>query len=192
MGTAGQATAAAEARRAGREGRKRAAERTAEYLGLTEAQRASWRALLEKQREQMEPLRAEGREMGARLRQALDAEAPEAATVGEAMLAVKAHRQKARAQHEAFEQQLRALLSPEQQQKLDAMKAARRTLTRGRGDRGGRPGVRERRRDVGPLSAAPAVRTASGRSPSSPSSLQAEPRSSLSFLGGSCPLNRMI
>jgi Spy/CpxP family protein refolding chaperone len=121
---------------------------TLEYLGLTEEQKASWRALREKQRERMEPLRAEGRDLRLKLRTALDAETPDAATVGEATLALKAHREKARAVREAFEQQLRAVLTPEQQQKLDAMKAARRTLERGRGHRGDRPGLRERRRDA--------------------------------------------
>jgi Spy/CpxP family protein refolding chaperone len=129
----------------------------AKYLGLTDQQKASWRALEEQQRERMKPLRAEGRELRTKLRQALDLEAPDATAVGEATLALKAHREKARAQREAFEQQLRALLSPEQQRKLDAMKAARRTLGRGRGDRFGRPGMRERRWDGASASPTPPV-----------------------------------
>jgi Spy/CpxP family protein refolding chaperone len=150
--------AAAQARRADAEGRgMRRAAVVAEYLGLTDQQKASWRALEQQQREQMKPLRDEGRDLRLKLRQALGTEAPDATAVGEATLALKAHREKARAQREAFEQQRRALLSPEQQQKLDAMKAARRTLGRGRGDRLGRPGMRERRRDGVPLSETPPV-----------------------------------
>lgn len=129
----------------------------AEYLGLTDQQKASWRALEGKHREQLQPLRDEGRELRLKLRTALEAETPDAAAVGEATLALKAHREKAREQRKAFEQELRALLSPEQQQKLDAMKAARRSLGRGRGHRGDRPGMRERRRNAVPASAPPVM-----------------------------------
>jgi Spy/CpxP family protein refolding chaperone len=129
----------------------------AEYLGLSDEQKAQWRALFSKQREQMEPLRAEGRDLRLKLEAALEAQPQDATAVGEAVLAVKAHHEKARAERAAFARQLRALLSPEQQQKLDAMKAARRTLGRGRGDRLSRPGMRGRRGDGVPEPPLPPV-----------------------------------
>jgi len=140
------AAAAAEGRRARGEDRKSGALAVADYLGLTDEQRASWRALRDGQREQTKALRAEGRELRRQVRKALEAEPADAAAVGQATLAVKSHRQKMRAQREALEQQLRSLLGPEQQQKLEAMKLARRMLQERRERRGTRPGGRERRR----------------------------------------------
>jgi Spy/CpxP family protein refolding chaperone len=139
--------AAAEGRRVRGEARASRGDRIADDLGLTQEQRASWRALRGEQREQMRPLRAEGRELRRRLRETIEAEPADAAAVGQATLALKSHRERVRAQREAFEQQLHGLLSPEQQQKLEAMKAARRALRQGREGRGTRPGVRERHRE---------------------------------------------
>jgi Spy/CpxP family protein refolding chaperone len=150
--------AAAEGRRARGEARASRGDSIADYLGLTEEQRASWRALRDEQREQMKPLRSEGRELQRRLRETIEVQPADAAAVGQATLAVKTHRQRVQAQREAFEQQLRSLLSPEQQQKLGAMKAARRALEQGRERRGKRPGARERRREgPGAPSGAPPV-----------------------------------
>jgi Spy/CpxP family protein refolding chaperone len=129
----------------------------AEYLGLSDQQKAQWRALFSKQREQMEPVRAEARELRLKLKAALDAQPQDAAAVGDAVLAMKAQREKARAERAAFEQQLRAVLTPEQQQKLDAMKAARRAFGHGRGDRVSRPGMRGSRGGGVPQSPVPPV-----------------------------------
>lgn len=115
----------------------------AEYLGLTEQQKTAWRALHEERREAMKPVVEEGSALRKRLREALQAPSPDPTAVGEAALALEAHRQKTRAQHEAFQTKLEGLLSPAQKEKLKAFEAARRTLGAGReGRRGGRPARR--------------------------------------------------
>ena len=113
--------------------------RLAEYLGLDEQQRASIQKLRQQQRDEMKPLLEEGRDLRKKLREATEAEKPDALAVGEATLAVKAHHDKVKAQRAAFEQKLVALFTPEQKQKYDALKAAR-ELGRGgaRGPRRGR------------------------------------------------------
>jgi Spy/CpxP family protein refolding chaperone len=131
---AAQQGAPAEGRPIGGKGRL-ARQGVAQYLGLTDQQRESWRTLREKQREEMKPLVQEGRELRARLQDMLKEDDPDPTAVGQATLALKAHRQKVRAQREADEQQLKGLLSPEQQQKLEAFEAARRSL-RGRRSEG--------------------------------------------------------
>jgi Spy/CpxP family protein refolding chaperone len=128
-------------RRAGRAGRGGAA--LAEYLGLTEQQKASWRALHEQRREQMKPILEEGQALRKRLREAVEAPSPDPTAVGEATLALKAHRRKMQAEREAFQAKLEGLLDPAQREKLQAFEAARRTLDTGRDRRrGSRPGRR--------------------------------------------------
>jgi Spy/CpxP family protein refolding chaperone len=125
-------------RRAGRGGAA-----LAEYLGLTDQQKASWRALHEQRREEMKPIVEEGRALRKRLREAVAAPSPDPTAVGEATLALEAHRQKVRAEHEAFRAKLEGLLDPGQKEKLKAFEAARRTLGGGRdGRRGPRPARR--------------------------------------------------
>jgi Spy/CpxP family protein refolding chaperone len=112
----------------------------AEYLGLDAQQQAAVRQLHEQQRETMKPLREEGGALRRKLREATEAEKPDAQAVGEATLALKAHRERIKAERTAFEQKLVALLTPEQKQKLEALKAAREL---DRGPRGGRRPGRE-------------------------------------------------
>jgi Spy/CpxP family protein refolding chaperone len=125
---------------------RRAGERggaLAEYLGLTEAQKASWRALHEQRRDEMKPLAEEGKALRKRQREAIEAQAPDPGAVGEATLAVEAHRRRVGAQHEAFQARLEGLLNSEQKEKLKAFEAARRALGSGRdGRRGPRPARR--------------------------------------------------
>jgi Spy/CpxP family protein refolding chaperone len=119
----------------------RRGERLAEYLGLTPQQQEQWKALHQQQRERIKPLLEEGRTLRQKLHAALEAQQPDARAVGEATIALHAHRQKLRAQRESFEQQLSGILDPQQKQKLEAFQAARRTMGRGPGGRGfGRPG----------------------------------------------------
>jgi len=140
MASAGEA-AGDEPRAARRAGRGGAA--LAEYLGLTDQQKASWRALHEQRREEMKPIFEEGRALRKRLREAVAAPSPDPTAVGEATLALEAHRQKVRAEHEAFRAKREGLLDPGQKEKLKAFEAARRTLGGG-GD--GRRGPRPARR----------------------------------------------
>ena len=120
-------------RRAGRRGAA-----LADALGLTEQQKADWTALHEQQREQMKPLMEEGTALRNKLREAVEAASPDPRTVGEATLALEAHRQKARAQREAFRQKLEGLLDPAQKEKLKAFEAGRRAGTGREGRRGPR------------------------------------------------------
>lgn len=119
-------------------------QRMAEYLGLTEDQQAAWKSLQEQHRAEMEPLRQEGRELHERLKAATDAENPDPTTVGAATLALKQHREKARAAQQAFTEKLTSTLTPEQKTKFDAFKASHRGGPGGpgefRGHRGPRPG----------------------------------------------------
>jgi Spy/CpxP family protein refolding chaperone len=110
----------------------------AESLGLTDQQKAEWNALHEKQREEMKPVMEEGRALRKRLREAVEAASPDATAVGEATLALEAHRQKARAQREAFRQKLEGLLDPAQKEKLKAFESGRRTGMGREGRRGHR------------------------------------------------------
>jgi len=124
--------AVAETRRVRRsEGRGAA---LADYVGLTPEQREQWKALRKEHDKEAQPLRLEGRELHEKLRAALEADKADATAVGKAMLALKDHREKVKASQEAFRARLRAQLSPEQAQKLEALEAARNF---GRGERGG-------------------------------------------------------
>jgi Spy/CpxP family protein refolding chaperone len=119
-------------------------QRMAEYLGLTEEQQASWKSLHEQHKTEMEPLREEGRELHERLRAAIEAENPDPTAVGTATLALKQHREKARAARQAFKEKLTSTLTPEQKTRFDAFKASHRggpgRPGEFRGQRGPRPG----------------------------------------------------
>jgi Spy/CpxP family protein refolding chaperone len=115
-----------------------------EYLGLTEEQQAAWKSLQEQQKAEMQPLMQEGRELHERLRTATEAENPDPTAVGAATLALKQHREKARAAHQAFTEKLTGTLTPEQKTKFEAFQASHRG-GHGRpggfkGRRGPRPG----------------------------------------------------
>lgn len=113
-----------------------------EFLGLSDQQKQAWRGLQEQRREEMKPVHEEGRALRERLREALGAPSPDPAAVGEATLALQAHRRKAKEQNEAFRTRLEGLLSPEQKEKLAAFEAARRTMGEGRrGPRAARRGA---------------------------------------------------
>jgi Spy/CpxP family protein refolding chaperone len=114
--------------------------RLAEYLGLSEDQKATWKSLQEQHRTEMEPLWQEGRTLHEQLRKATDAAKPDAAAVGKATLALKQHREKVRASREAFEGQLASTLTDEQKTKFEAFKAARGEGRRGGHGRRGGPG----------------------------------------------------
>jgi Spy/CpxP family protein refolding chaperone len=99
--------------------------RLAEYLGLDAQQKAALQQLQQQHRDEMKPLWDEGRELRSKLRAATEAEKPDAQAVGEATLALKAHRERMKADRAAFEQKLEGLLTPDQKQKFEALKAAR-------------------------------------------------------------------
>lgn len=119
----------------------RHAQRLAEELGLTEEQQASWKALQEQHRAEMQPLWSQGRELREKLRAAIEAENPDPQTVGAATLAFEQHRKEMEAARQAFREKLSALLTPEQKAKFDALKASRRMGPRGPEGSGRRRGA---------------------------------------------------
>ena len=64
----------------------------AKYLGLTEQQQASWRALHEQRREEMTPLVEEGKALRQRLRDAVGAQSPDPTAGGPRPGVVALHR----------------------------------------------------------------------------------------------------
>ena len=126
----------------GRRGGRHRAGAIVEYLDLTQEQQGSWKALREQHRDEMKALREEGRDLRQRLQEALQADEPDAA-VGEAAKAAHAHRQLMKQAREAFEGQLKSVLTPEQRERFEAFEAVRAMGRKGRGARGnrrGRPG----------------------------------------------------
>ena len=141
LGTAagtGWALAAPDQDGAGAPWRARGRDRLSQYLGLSEQQQAQWKTMREQQREQMKPLRDEGRALRQKLQQALGATQPDPQAVGQATIALSAHREKVRAQRDQFRQQLAGILDPQQKQKLDALRQMRRNR-RGHGWHGAGP-----------------------------------------------------
>jgi Spy/CpxP family protein refolding chaperone len=107
-------------------GRGGARDGVASYLGLTEEQKAQLADAREKERPQMQALFEKMRANREKMRQALEASAPDPAAVG--AIAIEGHQlqQEMKAQRDAVEKALRAMLTPEQQTKLDALQALRR------------------------------------------------------------------
>ena len=99
--------------------------RVAEFLGLSDEQRASWTQLHEEFRAALKPGFEQQRETARKLHEALQSEAPDAQEVGKLAIALSRHHKQVEKQHEALQQRLRALLTPEQQAKFDAAHALR-------------------------------------------------------------------
>jgi Spy/CpxP family protein refolding chaperone len=120
-------------------GRGRGGERIARFLDLSDEQQATWKSMHEKHQADMQPLREEGKALHEKLKAAMDAPTPDATQVGQATLALKAHREKVHAAQEAFKAQLAATLNPEQKTKFDALQEMHRGGPEGRrgGFRGG-------------------------------------------------------
>lgn len=111
-------------------------ERLARLLELTEVQREAARALHEETRAAMEPIREQSRTLHQELSALLDLESPDPLAVGEKTIALDANRDEMRRLHEETRAEFKALLTPEQLEKLEQ-------LHERRGDR--RPGRHHRR-----------------------------------------------
>ncbi len=120
----------------GRRGGRGRMDGVATYLGLTDEQKAQLADQREKTRPQMQALFEKMRDNHEKLRQALEAPAPDPAAVG--AIAIQGHtlQLQMKAQREAHEKVLRAMLSPEQQTKLDALEALRKSGPRRMGPGG--------------------------------------------------------
>jgi Spy/CpxP family protein refolding chaperone len=110
---------------AGSKPRMGPAEGMARFLGLSEPQKEQVRKLTSERRAEHEALREKLEKNRAELQEALSGANPDPAAVGE--LAIEGHRlhEQGRALREAQDKAIRALLTPEQQVKFDAMKALR-------------------------------------------------------------------
>ena len=116
--------------------------RAAESLGLTADQQATWKSLFEQHKAEIQPLRQERIALHDRLKAAVSAENPDPTAVGEATLALRKHREKMKAVHQAFQTRLTGTLTPEQKTKFEALKAAHHAHRHGAGRRrhqGGQP-----------------------------------------------------
>lgn len=96
-------------------------EMIAEHLGLTDEQKAQWKAIHEKAREQGEPLMKAAGEAREAFDQALEAENAEPAAVGQAAIAMRNARRNLEAHHKTTMDTAKAILTPEQAEKLEAM-----------------------------------------------------------------------
>lgn len=100
------------------------------YLQLTDEQKDSVKALAEDLRAALEPLRAEGQSLSEQLRDALNADSPDATTVGQLTLDLRALGRQTRDELAAFEASFREVLDAEQQTKWDNFKELRRLQRR--------------------------------------------------------------
>jgi Spy/CpxP family protein refolding chaperone len=113
----------------------------ARYLDLTADQKAQIQELRQAQRPQLQELAQKLRDSQKRLHEALEAPSPDPAAVG--TIAIEGHelQKQMRKLHEDADAAVRALLTPEQQVKFDALQSLRRE--RGpmgpMGPRGGAP-----------------------------------------------------
>ena len=99
--------------------------RLAEELGLSDEQKSQLEALRGRQQETLKPLAEAARQAHETFRAALEADGADAATVGQAALAMHAAEKKLRAAHEAAFEEMKAILTPEQRDKLEKMHEGR-------------------------------------------------------------------
>lgn len=111
--------------------------RLAELLGLSDEQQAQLEALRDRNRETLRPLMETARQADHSFRVALEAEHPEVTAVGQAALAMYAARQRVQAAREAVFEEMKAILTPEQRERLEQ---ERTHFGPGRGRRPGGPG----------------------------------------------------
>jgi len=111
--------------RPGRPGGRSPMDGMARYLGLSDEQKAQVEEKRRQERTTAQPIFAKLRANGEKLRAALDSGAPDPAAVG--ALVIEGHRlqEQLKAQREAGEKEIRAMLTAEQQTKFDALQALR-------------------------------------------------------------------
>jgi len=93
----------------------------AERLGLSDEQKAQWKAIHEKAREEGQPLMKAAGAAKEAFDRALEAENADAAAVGQAAIAMKNARSRAEAHHKATLDAAKAILTPEQSAKFEEM-----------------------------------------------------------------------
>jgi len=102
-------------------------EHLTEVLELTAQQVEEWTEIHEAQREAMEgrerPVR--GHDHLQKIEEMASADEPDAAAIGELVIEAHRAREAAMAEHEAFQAELMAILTPEQQARFETMKKMR-------------------------------------------------------------------
>jgi len=96
-------------------------EMIAERLGLSDEQKAQWKAIHDAARQTGEPLMKAAGDARAAFEKALDADNADPSAVGQAAIAMKNARNQLEAQHKATMDAARAILTPEQAAKFDEM-----------------------------------------------------------------------
>jgi Spy/CpxP family protein refolding chaperone len=96
-----------------------------QVLGLTEAQASSLADMRKEQREAARPLMQEERQIGEQLHKALDSNAPDPLTVGQAAIALHASRGRLKALDDRFHQRLLEILDSKQRAKLALLEEMR-------------------------------------------------------------------
>lgn len=100
-------------------------ERLAEYLELTEAQRAEAEALRERWLGDMRERHEANATSFEQIHEMAAAENPDATAIGELVIEMHREHEAVRAAHESYRAELAKLLTPEQAEKLEAWEAAR-------------------------------------------------------------------
>lgn len=111
-----------------------------EVLGLSADQAAAWAKIREKTQATVQPLAQQMRTLHSDIRAMLDAGNADPAALGEKQIAAHELRTKIQAAREAAHAEFRALLTADQQTKLDTLKQMQGAM-RGHGRRGGPPQV---------------------------------------------------
>src|SRR5690349_16610167 len=88
-------------------------------LNLTDEQKTAWKATVHDFRTANEALFDKQRNAQERLHDALDVASPDACAVGAAMISLHAVEEQLRTAHQALDQKLEALLTPEQKAKFE-------------------------------------------------------------------------
>lgn len=108
-------------------------QRLQQNLNLTDSQVNGIKALAENRRKEMESLQQEMQQKRQAMRALMQQANPNANEVGNAMLALKETRQRAKAVQERFQSGVQALLTPEQKNQLSTMKKGAQLGALGRG-----------------------------------------------------------
>ena len=97
--------------------------RLMEMMTLTDEQRSQIKVLLSTNREHMKPLLQSARKADVAFRAALEAENPDVTAVGHAALAMHAARKKLHAAHSAAFEEVKSVLTDEQREELEGVRA---------------------------------------------------------------------
>jgi len=112
-----------------------------EYLGLDAAQLEAWTAYHEEARATFDAFHETMKDLQTQLREALEADTPDAATIGMLVLDIEAVRDQILAAQQQLEANLKSLLTAEQLARYDAFRAAEAFIRNGKGPGGpGGPG----------------------------------------------------